>query len=96
MPELKDPPTAAQSASPVDDITHSLSQAKARLRHAQAELGRHLATTAPEDPFAAERHAKVERKLRDDVALAECDVAMLSRMLTEAAQDVYSGENDWL
>ena len=78
-----------------DDLAHALAQAKARLRHAEAELGRHVASE-PDDPHAVERHAKVERKLRDDVALCQCDISVLSRMLTEVAQSAHSGGNDWL
>jgi hypothetical protein len=81
---------------PADDIAHALSQAKARLRHAESELDRHLTATEPSEPHAVERHARVERKLRDDIALAQCDVSVLSPMLAAAAQSAASGESDWL
>jgi hypothetical protein len=78
-----------------DDLASALASAKARLRHAEAELGRHVASE-PDDFHARERHARIERKLRDDIALAECDATVLARMLAQAAQSAVSGGNDWL
>ena len=53
--------------------------------YAQEQLARHQ-RSEPSDHYALIRHQHAERSLRDDIAIAESDITVLSVELTRAAQ----------
>jgi hypothetical protein len=72
--------------SHTDEIITALRAARQRLARVMAELERHLASEPADDHYALAAYERVTRKLRDDIAVCESDVSMLSRMLASAAQ----------
>jgi hypothetical protein len=73
----------------VHEIRRALGLAQDRQRHAKAELERHL-QHEPDEHHARQRHEHTARKLRDDIAVAECDVALLARELARAIESAFS------
>ena len=69
----------------VDEIVEALRSARRRLAYAQEQLARHQ-RSEPSDHYALIRHQHAERSLRDDIAIAESDITVLSVELTRAAQ----------
>jgi hypothetical protein len=76
-----------------DDLVMALAYAKRRLGYAREELARHQAYESADDHYARAAHDRMTRKLADDVACAECDVALLSRELARVTQE--SAEAPW-